>query len=154
VSKPAAVYRFWDASDTLLYIGVTENPDARFGGHESTKPWWPDVARKAIEWHENRVLADAAETEAIGTERSLYNVAGSPWAPKPRELAEHEMTISEARANLTEIVDRARLARETTVIVDRRRDRNPVVAVVPVDLWEAIKAVGGPDAALKKLAAP
>ncbi len=49
MSKPAAVYRFWDASDMLLYIGVTENPDGRFGGHESTKPWWPDVARKELE---------------------------------------------------------------------------------------------------------
>jgi prevent-host-death family protein len=151
MSKPAAVYRFWDASDTLLYIGMTEDPDTRFGNHESRKAWWPDVARKTIEWHDTRELAEAAENEAIRTEHALYNVTGSPWAPKPRKLDEHEVTISEARANLTEIIEKVRWARTPAVIVDRRRDRHPVAVIISVDLWEAAEAVGGPDKATELL---
>lgn len=151
MSERTAVYRFWDASETLLYIGMTEDPDARFGNHESRKPWWPDVARKAIEWHDTRDLAEAAELDAIRTEHALYNVTNSPWAPRPRELDEHETTVSEARANLTGIIEKVRWARTSTVIVDRRRDRNPVAVIVPFDLWEAAEAVGGLDKATEIL---
>lgn len=151
MSKRTALYRFWDAGNVLLYIGISENPDARFAKHEALKPWWPHVVRKAIEWYDNRELAEAAETEAIRTERSLYNVAGSPWAPKPRELGRCEMQLTEARANLGDVTDRVRLCREAIFIVGRTRERQPRVALVPADLADAAEAAGGLDRAAEIL---
>lgn len=146
-----AVYRLFDASDVLLYIGVTDNPDRRFASHEALKPWWPDVARKAIEWHDTRDLAEAAEDEAIQAEHALYNVARSPWAPKPRELGDDEVLIGAARANLSEVVGRVRLLRKVVIIAGPTRDRRPRAAIVPAELGEAVIAAGGPDAALSIL---
>jgi predicted GIY-YIG superfamily endonuclease len=154
VSKRTAVYRFYDAADRLLYVGMTENPAVRFTSHESLKPWWPDVARQTINWYDTREEADAVETEAIRTERAVHNVAGSPWAPPPRELSADEMLISDLRRDFAEVVTRVDLCKQVVTIVGRTRRRHPVAAVVPADLAEAINALGGPDAALALLRPP
>lgn len=153
MSERTAVYHLYDRADTLLYIGMTENPDSRFAHHESLKSWWPDVARKEIRWYDSREGAAAAEDEAIRTERALYNVARSPWAPKPRQLGEREITLTALRANLTEAAARVRIRREIVTIVDRTRERRPLAALIPVDVLDAAEAVGGPDVAVKILRA-
>ncbi|MCW2918548.1 MAG: hypothetical protein JWN52_6616 [Actinomycetia bacterium] len=69
-----ALYRFYDASDVLLYVGITDNPRQRWLAHKSQKSWWQDVADKAVEWHEDRESAERAERIAIGREKPLYNI--------------------------------------------------------------------------------
>ncbi len=61
-----------------------------------------------------------------------------------------EMSISEARANLTELIASVRLLRRG-VYLTRREKRQ--AAIVPAELWEAADAVGGPDEAVKLLRA-
>lgn len=73
-----ALYRFFDADGDLLYVGIAMNPRSRFNGHASDKEWWPQVARKTVQWYPSRVLADAAETEAIALEKPRYNRAKVP----------------------------------------------------------------------------
>jgi predicted GIY-YIG superfamily endonuclease len=148
LSERTAVYRLYDADDTLLYIGMTGNPDGRFAAHESTKPWWSQVARRSFEWHDSRELAEAAEDEAIRTEYSLYNVAGSPWAPKPRELGPHEIGVSDLKVRFPEVIEGVRFLRRSMIIVRPTRDRKPQAALVPFELADAAEAAGGMDAAV------
>jgi hypothetical protein len=149
-----ALYRLYDADSALLYIGVACNLEARWSGHASTKAWWKDVASRTVEWHDERELAEAAETAAIAAEHPRHNVAKSPWAPKPRELEPDEFLAGDARANLTEIVARVRMLRTVVTIVAPTKARKPIAAVVPAELGEAINAAGGPDVALKLLRQP
>lgn len=73
-----ALYRLFDESDRLLYVGVSHKPDVRWGQHSEEKEWWPQVDRRAIEWHDSRGSAERAELLAIANERPAYNVVGTP----------------------------------------------------------------------------
>jgi len=68
----AAVYRLYDASDVLLYIGAANRPAERWGSH-ANKPWWTRVARTEIAWYLTRDEALRVEAAAIHAERPLYN---------------------------------------------------------------------------------
>ncbi|MFE9736135.1 GIY-YIG nuclease family protein [Streptomyces sp. NPDC005863] len=69
-----AIYRLYDATDDLLYVGISINPDARFRAHRIDKPWWLDVEAVQIDWLDSRLAAEQAETEAISTESPRYNL--------------------------------------------------------------------------------
>jgi prevent-host-death family protein len=66
-------------------------------------------------------------------------------------MEDENVAISDARANLTEIVASVRLLRRCVFLTQRGKVR---AAIVPAELGEAIQAAGGPDAALKKLTGP
>lgn len=68
-----AVYRLYDADGALLYVGVARSPRERLSDHAYRKPWWPQVARKTIEWHPDRETALEAEARAIHTEHPVHN---------------------------------------------------------------------------------
>jgi transcriptional regulator with XRE-family HTH domain/predicted GIY-YIG superfamily endonuclease len=70
-----ALYRFFDAEDVLLYIGITDNTARRWNAHKGDKSWWPDVARKAVEWYDNQQDAADVEWRAIRAEQPLHNIA-------------------------------------------------------------------------------
>jgi len=69
----AAVYRLYDATGALLYIGASCNPTRRYKDHASRRPWWREVYRREVEWHPTRAAALAAEREAIKSDRPRYN---------------------------------------------------------------------------------
>lgn len=73
-----ALYRLFDDADRLLYIGVSHKPDVRWGQHSEEKEWWPQVERRAVEWHDTRGSAERAELAAILGEEPLYNKVGTP----------------------------------------------------------------------------
>ena len=76
---PAAVYRLYNADGVLLYVGMSNAPKRRWSGHVNEgKTWWPDVARKTVEWYESQDDALAVEAEAIWTEHPLHNKAPMP----------------------------------------------------------------------------
>jgi hypothetical protein len=78
-----ALYRFFAADGSLLYVGITGNTTQRWAAHASEKPWWPEVARKTVEWFDDRATAEANERIAIGIEMPRYNVrhaGGDPSA--------------------------------------------------------------------------
>jgi predicted GIY-YIG superfamily endonuclease len=68
------LYRFFDADETLLYVGISLNAAKRASQHRKDKPWWPDVATMTVERHDTREAALEAEAEAIRSERPLHNV--------------------------------------------------------------------------------
>lgn len=78
VISRTAVYRFFDLSGQLLYVGITGSPVARFDQHRKAAPWWSyvDHDRTTIDWHANRVDAAVTEADAIRDERPAFNVVG------------------------------------------------------------------------------
>lgn len=78
---PYALYRFFDDTDQLLYVGVTLDRDLRWANHTSGKIWWPKVARSTVTWYQRDFEARHAEAVAIRDEGPLHNVA----TPRPYE---------------------------------------------------------------------
>ncbi|MFG2046191.1 hypothetical protein ACGFIW_02005 [Micromonospora sp. NPDC048935] len=61
-----------------------------------------------------------------------------------------ELLISEARANLTEVISHVRLLRWTVFLKNRT---TPVAAVVPIELGRLVRRAGGADKAAEILRA-
>lgn len=88
--ESTALYRFYDAADRLLYVGITSDPADRWARHAAEKPWWPEVARHAVEWLSSRDAALAAEAAAIVAEEPLHNVMGTPRQREATTAFHHE----------------------------------------------------------------
>jgi hypothetical protein len=83
-----ALYRIRNAEGDLLYIGISERPEYRWFSHRKQHAWWAEVANYSLEWHDDRKAAEAAETEAIRTERPRHNSTYNysvPFDPKAWE---------------------------------------------------------------------
>lgn len=87
VNGTHVLYRFFDANDTLLYIGITNNPPARFRQHRGDKSWWDSVANIKIETRESRADLHLAERNAIVTESPKYNIAMNGTTVRPSKVA-------------------------------------------------------------------
>lgn len=86
-----ALYRFYDADDELLYVGISLNLPGRLHQHQKSKTWWKDVAHVAVEHFDSREEALAAEEEAIKTERPLMNVVHN--TPRGAQAPAEELFI-------------------------------------------------------------
>jgi len=73
MTERTALYRLYDADDRLLYVGITNNLKARWRAHAKDKHWWPEVARKSIEWFETRKSAERVEKIEVEQENPVYN---------------------------------------------------------------------------------
>ena len=70
------VYRLFDASDRLLYVGRTGSDlHERLSVHRA-KSWWPQVTYCRLEFPEDRETARTAEWAAIKSEHPLHNKMG------------------------------------------------------------------------------
>jgi predicted GIY-YIG superfamily endonuclease len=74
--KPVAVYRCFDASGALLYVGVSVAPIARLTEHKAGSPWAQTSATIIVEWWPDKASALAAETKAINQEKPRHNRSG------------------------------------------------------------------------------
>lgn len=70
-----AVYRHYDATGALLYVGQSKNPAQRLEWcRDSTRLRWPgQVARTICVWFHSRAEAMDAERAAIKAERPQHN---------------------------------------------------------------------------------
>lgn len=41
-----ALYRLYAKRKRLLYVGISHNPDVRWGQHSLKKAWWPEALRR------------------------------------------------------------------------------------------------------------
>ncbi len=83
------VYRCYDASGWLLYIGLTNSLTQRKWHHRQNSFWWPQLFWMTTEEHPDRESGTYAERMAILNEDPLYNVVRHlppiPWeTPCPR----------------------------------------------------------------------
>lgn len=79
-----ALYRFYDANENLLYVGISGDPWRRWREHVRTQPWYSQAAHWAGTWYASEELAAAAETRAIRSERPRFNIAGAVRMPEAR----------------------------------------------------------------------
>lgn len=103
-----AVYRFYDAEDQLLYVGITNNLDVRWATHASDKPWWHLVTRKDAEWFETRAEALAAEKEVVAEQEPLYDAThrlGRGWLDHPRRSYDASADVSAVKAAIRRDVE-------------------------------------------------
>jgi predicted GIY-YIG superfamily endonuclease len=70
---PTVVYRFYDAHDALLYVGISWDPVSRFHQHSKTSKWWPQAVRHTIRWYPDRLEAAELEMKAIWRENPRFN---------------------------------------------------------------------------------
>lgn len=68
------LYRFYDESGVLLYVGITADPSRRFEKHRGDKTWWRHVARIDMAQYGTRDELRAAERVAIENEAPLHNI--------------------------------------------------------------------------------
>lgn len=74
MAEETAVYRIFDDSDVLLYVGMSVSPETRFADHRTCKRWMQeDAHRYEISWYATRADADAEEKRAIREERPRHN---------------------------------------------------------------------------------
>lgn len=94
-----AVYRLYDDSGGLLYIGCADDPEVRFEQHLS-KSWWRSVSRTSLEWYDTRTEALAAEAAAIADEAPEWNVVHNK---KGRERLRRQLLERERARNVVRV---------------------------------------------------
>ena len=83
-----ALYRFFDADRTLLYVGISDHHRTRANEHRQTAAWQRFAVEKRLTWHIDRAAAADAERNAIERELPLFNHAHA--APgRDRRLADY-----------------------------------------------------------------
>lgn len=95
--QPTALYRAFDASGVLLYVGISTNALVRFYQHQIDKDWWGEVHRLDLEHFMSREAAVDAERAAIAGENPRYNVA-----PGRRVTSKSRPTWQEERDRMLE----------------------------------------------------
>jgi len=73
MSKPTALYRWYDEEGLLLYVGITGALLERTTAHTNGDPWWAQVRSCTVEWLPSATEAAEAEQAAIRAERPAYN---------------------------------------------------------------------------------
>jgi diadenosine tetraphosphatase ApaH/serine/threonine PP2A family protein phosphatase len=74
LNQPHAVYRLYDRTGALLYVGCSSDPTGRrWERHLATKLWFDQVARITCDWFDNWSPAILAEGVAIFEEQPLHN---------------------------------------------------------------------------------
>ncbi|WP_431040041.1 GIY-YIG nuclease family protein [Streptomyces sp. P9-1] len=72
-----ALYRLFSSDGSLLYVGISNDPEKRFISHRSKSTWWDQVDGISIEWFSTRFKACQAERAAITTEQPRHNLSGT-----------------------------------------------------------------------------
>jgi len=70
-----ALYRHYDESNALLYVGISVNPMARTSAHADASHWFESVRRVEIEQYPTLSDALNAEAVAIVIEKPAHNKA-------------------------------------------------------------------------------
>lgn len=77
------LYRWFDAEGTLLYIGITTDPEARERRHRSGSWWFQWASRCEVDYPQimSQSVAEEAEQAAIVAEHPVFNKQGveDPW---------------------------------------------------------------------------
>lgn len=68
-----AVYELLSDSGELLYVGMSKCVGRRLASHESTKPWWPDVAEIRVRRFAFKKDAQSKEKMRILCGEPLHN---------------------------------------------------------------------------------
>ncbi len=73
--KPTSLYRHFDSSGNLLYVGISVRVFSRISQHRTSSHWSEKITRIDVERFPSWDDAYQAETVAIQTEKPLHNRA-------------------------------------------------------------------------------
>lgn len=73
-----SVYLYYDASDNLIYVGITDRGITRNREHNGRAEWWQYVARQEVEHLPARREAEDRERELIRAWRPPFNKQHNP----------------------------------------------------------------------------
>ena len=79
------LYRFYDSTNSLLYVGISNTWYQRFHQHERSSGWFSRVTHATFEPYESREAVEAAELIAIKTENPQFNKASNPAYETPTD---------------------------------------------------------------------
>lgn len=68
------LYRHFDASGALLYVGISLSAFSRLAQHREHSHWFSKIEKVTIEHFSTRVAAIEAERKAIFDEKPLHNI--------------------------------------------------------------------------------
>lgn len=77
-ADPTSVYRYYDKSGLLLYVGITSRATKRQREHNGDKEWWPLVTSQEVEHYPTRALALSRERQLIIGYRPPFNTQHNP----------------------------------------------------------------------------
>lgn len=101
---PFVIYRWFDASGRLIYLGMTNRPLDRPHEHVRTKPWVADCVTMTLEHlppHWDRKRAKAYELRCIRQELPRENTAGlEHLRPRVRRAARRRRSHQKALRRL------------------------------------------------------
>jgi len=87
------LYRFFDDSGILLYVGISKHWVSRLSSHESRSDWFRQAASITLERYDTREQVEHAERLAILKEKPLYNKSQNPlhenWQTHFTRLKKH-----------------------------------------------------------------
>jgi len=82
--EQTSVYRYYDESDVLLYVGMTSRGATRNVEHNRTKDWWPYVRRQEVDHYPTRKAAVSQERRLIAAHTPPFNSVGNPHSTSIR----------------------------------------------------------------------
>lgn len=101
--ETTTLYRHFDASGALLYVGISLSVLDRLTAHRASR-WHSDIAAVTLEHFPTREAALDAEAEAITNENPKYNIARprhrihSPtWPRRSSAPAKHSAPVKWSR---------------------------------------------------------
>jgi hypothetical protein len=126
-----ALYRHFDKTGNLLYVGIACNPFRRSVDHSCNADWFERVARIDIEWHLTRDAALWFEEMAIARENPKYNRMRPAGIGEGAELQPMRKGI---RARKPEIQQQINAILEEAASLGHRLSRNACLSVVQQQL--------------------
>lgn len=88
-ARETALYRWWDAADVLLYIGIADHIGSRTKDHAKGSSWMEFAVGSAVERFPSRSIALAAEESAIKAEHPIFNKQHNDTPEARRRLVEY-----------------------------------------------------------------
>jgi predicted GIY-YIG superfamily endonuclease len=129
VTRPASVYRIFDAAGVLQYIGQTGNLERRLQTHRDNHLF--PVDSWTVEEFSNRGIAVAAEKAAIEAERPLHNkITGGGRETGPLDRHQRRWDL------ISQLQDRARSGDITY------RAAIEELVLAGLDIWKAADKLG------------
>ena len=126
-----SLYRHFDASGELLYVGVSISAFARLEQHASSA-WFKSIARMDVEHFESRDAALIAERDAIMREHPKHNVKHKRSAEVTLGTNDEAFTLGEFersyRVSHTKTAELIKTGQLPTYKLGRRRYINRLAA--------------------------
>jgi hypothetical protein len=123
------LYRLYDSSDELLYVGVTTNVERRMSEHRP-KPWYARVARFQVDEYPTRWRAVLAECVAGHGQHGI--LPGGIGKAMAASMAREELTEAAAHPAYAHLTD-GLLARQWGIPVQHVRELRQPSAWTPGD---------------------